>query len=96
VARQVAIKAKWGLWITPAERDAIARVLATCPDQGLPDTTSNVQPPPIDTPTTTTAAGAVYYQNCTAARAAGAAPLHAGDPGYRAALDRDHDGIACE
>jgi micrococcal nuclease len=31
-----------------------------------------------------------------AARAAGAAPLHAGDPGYRSALDRDHDGVAPE
>jgi hypothetical protein len=96
VARQVAIKAKWGLWVTSAERDAIARVLAACSDQGLPDTTSNVQPPPIDTPNTTRGTGVVYYPNCTAARAAGAAPLHAGDPGYRAALDRDHDGIACE
>jgi competence protein ComEC len=38
----------------------------------------------------------VYYQNCTAAKAAGVAPLHEGDPGYRSALDRDHDGVACE
>jgi hypothetical protein len=34
--------------------------------------------------------------NCAAARAAGAAPLHRGDPGYRPGLDRDGDGIACE
>lgn len=38
----------------------------------------------------------VYYQNCTAVRAAGAAPLYQGQPGYRSALDRDHDGVACE
>ncbi|MEU8794622.1 excalibur calcium-binding domain-containing protein [Streptomyces sp. NPDC048643] len=31
-----------------------------------------------------------------AARAAGAAPLHRGDPGYRSELDRDGDGVACE
>ncbi|HEV7713363.1 MAG TPA: excalibur calcium-binding domain-containing protein [Asanoa sp.] len=37
-----------------------------------------------------------YYRNCTEARAAGAAPLHRGDPGYRAGLDRDDDGTACE
>lgn len=37
-----------------------------------------------------------YYDNCTAARAAGAAPLYQGEPGYRPALDRDKDGIACE
>ena len=38
----------------------------------------------------------VYYKNCDAARAAGAAPVHRGDPGYRAGLDRDNDGIGCE
>lgn len=38
----------------------------------------------------------VYYKNCTAARAAGAAPLRTGDPGYAPHLDRDGDGLACE
>lgn len=38
----------------------------------------------------------VYYASCADARAAGAAPLYEGDPGYRSQLDRDHDGIACE
>ncbi|MGE0227490.1 MAG: thermonuclease family protein [Dehalococcoidia bacterium] len=38
----------------------------------------------------------VYYANCTEARAAGAAPLLRGEPGYRDALDGDKDGIACE
>jgi len=37
-----------------------------------------------------------YYQNCSAARAAGAAPIYRGEPGYRSRLDRDNDGIACE
>jgi hypothetical protein len=36
VARQVAVKAKYGLWVTPAERDAIARVLGGCPGEPLP------------------------------------------------------------
>ncbi|MFG2720841.1 excalibur calcium-binding domain-containing protein [Streptomyces sp. NPDC048416] len=36
------------------------------------------------------------YQNCAAARAAGVTPLHRGDPGYAAHLDRDGDGVACE
>lgn len=40
--------------------------------------------------------GGVYYPNCAAARAAGVAPLRVNDPGYRAGLDRDRDGIACE
>jgi hypothetical protein len=38
----------------------------------------------------------VYYANCTAAREAGAAPLLRGEPGYRNAMDRDGDGVACE
>jgi hypothetical protein len=38
----------------------------------------------------------VYYPYCDAARAAGAAPILAGQPGYRPELDRDGDGIACE
>ncbi|MBM7230137.1 excalibur calcium-binding domain-containing protein [Dietzia cinnamea] len=37
-----------------------------------------------------------YYQNCSAARAAGAAPLYRGQPGYASKLDRDNDGVACE
>lgn len=38
----------------------------------------------------------VYYRYCSHARAAGAAPLHIGEPGYRSELDRDGDGVACE
>lgn len=36
ISRQIAVKKKYGLWVTQAERDAISRVLGTCPDQGLP------------------------------------------------------------
>ena len=36
VARQVAVKTRYKLWVTPAERDAIARVLTDCPAQALP------------------------------------------------------------
>lgn len=39
---------------------------------------------------------AVYFPNCSAARAAGAAPVRAGQPGYARHLDRDGDGIGCE
>lgn len=38
----------------------------------------------------------VYYANCAAVRAAGAAPIHRGEPGYSRKLDRDGDGVACE
>ncbi|MFC3564956.1 excalibur calcium-binding domain-containing protein [Xanthomonas dyei] len=39
--------------------------------------------------------GAVF-RNCAEARAAGAAPVQRGDPGYGPHLDRDHDGVGCE
>ncbi|MFD3786957.1 excalibur calcium-binding domain-containing protein [Streptomyces cyaneofuscatus] len=40
--------------------------------------------------------GSTYYRNCTAVRAAGAAPIRRGDPGYASHLDRDGDGVGCE
>lgn len=36
VARQIAVKQKYSLWVTPAEKQAIQDVLRTCPDQALP------------------------------------------------------------
>ncbi|WP_330163021.1 excalibur calcium-binding domain-containing protein [Xanthomonas translucens] len=36
------------------------------------------------------------FANCAEARAAGAAPVRRGDPGYAPKLDRDNDGIGCE
>jgi hypothetical protein len=38
----------------------------------------------------------VYYSGCNEARAAGVAPIYAGEPGYRPEMDGDGDGIACE
>ncbi len=38
----------------------------------------------------------VYFKSCAEAKAAGAAPMRRGQPGYREALDRDKDGIACD
>lgn len=36
VARQIAVKKKYSLWVTAAEKDAMIRVLVACPTQGLP------------------------------------------------------------
>lgn len=36
VARQIAVKAKYGLWVTRAERDVMTSVLSVCPGQPLP------------------------------------------------------------
>jgi hypothetical protein len=37
-----------------------------------------------------------FYPNCDAVRAAGAAPIHNGQPGYRRGLDSDGNGTGCE
>lgn len=47
-------------------------------------------------PSQNTAPASAYYKNCDAVRAAGAAPIRAGQPGYSRKLDRDGDGIGCE
>jgi len=39
-ARQIAVKSRYGLWVTQAERDALARILAACPSQPLPTNAS--------------------------------------------------------
>ena len=111
VARQVAVKAKFTLSVTAPERDAIARVLSTCPDRPLPEDSGaplevdhHLRYPqnPAATPLapapagTGAGGGAVWYENCDAARAAGAAPVRRGDPGYDDHLDGDGDGSACE
>ncbi|WP_102126780.1 excalibur calcium-binding domain-containing protein [Deinococcus planocerae] len=51
--------------------------------------------PPVSSPTRPTPATPLY-RSCAEARAAGAAPLRRGQPGYNPALDRDGDGTACE
>ena len=55
-----------------------------------PPTTTYTPPPAAEAPSS------VYYANCSAVRAAGAAPIYAGQPGYSSKLDRDGDGVACE
>ena len=108
VARQIAVKHTYDLWVTPAEKDAMQRVLAGCPGQTLPPagpappraTGTAIAVPVTAKPQTSAGTGSTgstdYYPDCAAVRAAGAAPLHSGEPGYRSGLDGDNDGIACE
>ncbi|HEX5872666.1 MAG TPA: DUF1524 domain-containing protein, partial [Longimicrobium sp.] len=101
VARQISVKSSYGLWVTRAEHDAMARVLAECRDTATPAGQAAPAPaePQPEAPAAVAPApapGAVYYANCAAARAAGAAPLRAGQPGYREQMDGDRDGVACE
>ncbi|HSO92454.1 MAG TPA: DUF1524 domain-containing protein [Arthrobacter sp.] len=106
VARQISVKSSYGLWVTRAEHDAMARVLAGCQDTTTPagqesPAPAGAQPAPppaapADAAPAPAAPTAVHYANCAAARAAGAAPLRAGQPGYRVQMDGDRDGVACE
>ncbi len=119
VARQISVKARYKLWVTRAEHDAMAAILGNCSSQ--PAASKKAPEAPVTAPATAKPApvkavpapaavapspaprvplppapAVAYYANCAAARAAGAAPIYAGQAGYRAALDRDKDGIACE
>lgn len=78
--------------------EADAAAPDNCPSVGAtPAPTPTPAPAPVPGPAPTPAPGGnVYYANCDAVRAAGAAPLYAGQPGYRPNLDRDGDGVACE
>ncbi len=130
VARQIGVKAKYSLWVTQAEHDAMSDVLSSCPTQTVPaedgvqttvksqseqesrteqqqqqqsqeqtqqeQTHQEQQSVQEQTQQQSQQQSDVYYKNCTAARAAGAAPIHVGEPGYARHLDRDGDGVACE
>jgi hypothetical protein len=99
VARQVAVKRKYRVWLTLAEHDAIARVLTTCPGQRLPRAGAvRVPVAPTHESPNRSPAPRQHFANCDAVRAAGRAPLHRGTPDYDANpnLDRDEDGLACE
>jgi len=76
-----------------------------------PGTPAPTQPAPVEPPAVIATAAPVpdapevpapeaqtdvYFAKCADARAAGAAPLHLGQPGYRPGLDGDGDGVACE
>lgn len=127
VARQISVKAAYGLWVTQAEHDAMASILAGCTGQVAPTNQGGAPGPapaassvPAPAPALAASApaavapapvvaaapaapapsvpalDAVFYANCAAAKAAGAAPILEGQTGYRAGLDRDLDGVACE
>jgi hypothetical protein len=133
VALQVAVKAKYDLWVTAPEKAAMTEVLAGCPEQDVPvgavpediavsapepvaaaptpvhhtsepaPVEEDAEPVPVapaaSAPEPTPAAPAAPaggFATCAEARAAGAAPLRAGSPGYAPRLDRDGDGVACE
>ena len=106
VARQIAVKAKYDLWVKPAERDAMARVLEACPNEPAPTYGPVQLPPPglgsaapaepVATPTPNSSVDP-RFPYCTDAKAAGYGPYVEGeDPEYAWYRDADSDGIVCE
>jgi hypothetical protein len=79
--------------VTPDRTHAPTRVDQNITDPGVPTPSSQAGTP---RGVTGSAGRTVHYENCDAARAAGAAPVRRGDPGYGPHLDRDGDGSACE
>jgi hypothetical protein len=110
IARQIAVKLTYQLSVTSAEKAAMQRVLASCPNERLPRGADAVAAPirpgaTLQTPSPRPSAqvispGVIRYANCTAARAAGVAPIVKRiNPKLYAAnahMDRDKDGVACE
>ena len=96
----------WSAWSHPAPRAAVPPVVEAkevdppeTPADKEWDARSDEQvTPPLEqaSPDPTAVEQSVYYRSCRDAWAAGKAPIHAGQPGYRTALDGDGDGIACE
>lgn len=93
VARQIRVKAKYHLWVKPAEKEAMINVLTPC--AGAAEAPP-APVPQVDTPPAQNPAPALAFQTCADARAAGYRNMHRGAPGYADHLDRDGDGIACE
>ncbi len=109
VARQVAVKRKYELWVTAPEASAMRTILQSCPGQTLPgpgpqptlasNTGGQPEPSLSGAAKPSNPGGAIgYYRTCADARAAGVTPLIKGTAVYEANihLDRDKDGIACE
>lgn len=94
VARQIAVKARYELWVTSAEHNAIAGVLESCPDQPVPDGNRSAAAGAAEPPAAE-AGKAPVYANCAAVKAAGAAPIRPGDAGWDPRFDGDGDGVGC-
>ena len=98
VARQIAVKVQYRLWMTAAERDASARLLGTCPGEQLPAAATTTAPAPVPAQPATPDDGLdPDYGTCTLARANDAGPYVEGtDAEYDWYRDGDGDGTVCE
>ncbi len=77
--------------ILPPPAPVVPAAPVEAPPAPAPVVEAPAPAPFVDVP-----APAPYYQNCSAVRAAGAAPIYAGQPGFQPKFDRDGDGVGCE
>lgn len=110
VQNWIAVKVRWRLSVDKGEKAVLRTRLAKCPKRTLTVTLASAPRSGAvagaasgsgATPAARSGSGTgntteVYYANCDAVRAAGAAPIRVGQPGYRAGLDRDGDRVGCE
>lgn len=109
VARQIAVKTKYALWLTAAERDQMATILAACPGEPAPVDDAppaapiapapprSAPPRPAPPPAPTGQSTDPDYGTCKQAIAAGKGPYYRDrDPEYAYYNDRDRDGVVCE
>ena len=92
------VKVAHGLTADQAEVDALRAMLTGTAGPSPTTTTSSTSSSTTAAASSpaTTGPATVYYPSCAAVRAAGKAPLLRGDPGFRAGLDGDGDGSACD
>jgi hypothetical protein len=98
----------WSSLTAPAARASAPRKATTIPLPASPEErpaaldkewASRSDDAPLPTPAPVASATqdrSVHYSGCNEVRAAGKAPLTAGQPGYSPEMDGDGDGIACE
>ncbi|WP_082101669.1 GmrSD restriction endonuclease domain-containing protein [Demequina rhizosphaerae] len=112
VARQVAVKTEYDVWVTQAELDAMLLVLDTCPGEPLPArgdaldvviepsaaATTTATPEATPAPTATAASSTdPRFSSCAKAIDAGYGPYVKGeDEEYGWYRDGDGDGTVCE
>ncbi|TKV28536.1 DUF1524 domain-containing protein [Arthrobacter sp. NamB2] len=76
--------------VAPAPAPAPVAPAPLAPAPGAPEPVAPAPAPVAPAP------AAPYYANCSEVRAAGAAPIYAGTPGFQPKFDRDNDGVGCD
>ena len=85
-----------GIWGSAFDSPADYRAAHPQAKQADRQSATDKLPKPRRATTQTRQPTQVYFRNCAQAWSVGAAPFFRGQPGYRADMDGDNDGVACE